>query len=71
VKSAWNFSPDWASRRGPAYYDSPDLENPKGWLEALNRTKGAMGIMYTAWQNRYELLAPFGDLVSGTKPPGQ
>jgi hypothetical protein len=54
-----------------AYYDSPDLENPKGWLEALDRTKGAMGIMYTTWQNRYELLGPFGDLVSGTKPPAR
>ena len=54
-----------------AYYDAPDLENPKGWLESLDRTKGAMGIMYTTWQNRFELLGPFGDLVSGSKPPAQ
>jgi len=48
-----------------AYYDGDTLENPKGWLEALDRTPGAMGIMYTTWQNKYELLGAFGDLVSG------
>jgi len=46
-----------------AYYDGDTLENPKGWLEALDRTPGARGIMYTTWQNKYELLAAFGDLV--------
>jgi len=50
-----------------AYYDGDNLDNPKGWLEALARTPGAMGIMYTTWQNKYGLLAAFGDLVS--KPP--
>jgi hypothetical protein len=49
-----------------AYYDADTLENPKGWLEALDRTPGTVGIMYTTWQNKYELLGPFGDLV--TKP---
>jgi hypothetical protein len=47
-----------------AYYDGDTLENPKGWLEALDRMPGAIGIMYTTWQNKYELLGPFGDLVS-------
>lgn len=47
-----------------AYYDANDLENVRGWLEALDETAGAVGIMYTTWQNRYELLADFGDLVS-------
>ncbi len=47
-----------------AYYDADTLDNPKGWLEALDRTPGAVGIMYTTWQNKYELLAPFGDLIS-------
>ena len=47
-----------------AYYDGDTLENPKGWLEALDRTPGAVGIMYTTWQNKYQLLGPFGDLVS-------
>jgi len=47
-----------------AYYDGDTLDNPKGWLEALDETPGACGIMYTTWQNKYELLGPFGDLVS-------
>lgn len=47
-----------------AYYDGDTLDNPMGWLEALDETPGACGIMYTTWQNKYELLAPFGDLVS-------
>lgn len=50
-----------------AYYDADDLENPKGWLEELDRTPGAQGIIYTSWRNKYELLGPFGDLVSGWK----
>ena len=47
-----------------AYYDADNLANPADWLEALDRTPGAIGIMYTTWRNKYELLAPFGDLVS-------
>lgn len=46
------------------YYDADNLDNPKGWLEALHNTPGASGIMYTTWLNKYELLRPFGDLVS-------
>jgi len=48
-----------------AYYDGDTLENPKGWLEVLERTPNACGIMYTTWRNKYALLAPFGDLVTG------
>jgi len=47
-----------------AYYDGDTLENPSDWLEALDKTPKAMGIMYTTWQNKYELLGPFGDLVT-------
>jgi hypothetical protein len=47
-----------------AYYDADDLDNPKGWLEALDQTPGAIGIMYTTWQDKYSLLPDFGDLVS-------
>lgn len=47
-----------------AYYDGDTLDNPKGWLDALQRTPKACGIMYTTWRNKYEFLAPFGDLVS-------
>ncbi len=48
-----------------AYYDGDTLDNPRGWLEALAETPRASGIMYTTWQNKYALLADFGDLVSG------
>lgn len=48
-----------------AYYDGDTLENPRGWLEVLEYTPNACGIMYTTWQNKYELLGPFGDLVIG------
>lgn len=47
-----------------AYYDADTLDNPRGWLEELDKTPGAQGIMYTTWQNKYKLLADFGKLVS-------
>jgi hypothetical protein len=47
-----------------AYYDGDTLDNPRGWLDALDQTPQAAGIMYTTWQNKYTLLAPFGDLVA-------
>jgi hypothetical protein len=51
-----------------AYYDGDDLSNPVEWLDALGGTPGAEGIMYTTWQSKYDLLAAFGDLVSGIRP---
>ncbi len=47
-----------------AYYDTPTLANCRQWLDSLDRTPGAVGIMYTTWQNKYDLLGAFGDLVS-------
>jgi len=47
-----------------AYYDGDTLDNPNGWLDVLEATPGASGIMYTTWRNKYELLAPFGNLVT-------
>jgi hypothetical protein len=63
-KSLAHFSSLGFKTLAGAYYDADDLENPKGWLESLDRTPGAMGIMYTTWENKYRLLADFGDLVS-------
>jgi hypothetical protein len=70
----WNYnkrrpSLDFFSSHGfrtvaAAYYDADDLKNTEGWLDALDMTPGAMGIMYTTWQHKFKLLAPFGDLVS-------
>jgi hypothetical protein len=47
-----------------AYYDAETLEDSEGWLKALDKTPGAVGIMYTTWQDKYGLMAQFGDLVS-------
>jgi hypothetical protein len=47
-----------------AYYDGDTLENPQGWLDVLDRTPNAVGIMYTTWQNKYALLGPFGELLN-------
>jgi len=47
-----------------AYYDGDTLENPAGWLDVLNETPGACGIMYTTWRNKYDLLEAFGHLVT-------
>ncbi len=49
---------------GAAYYDTDDLEGSKRWLAALAKTPQAIGIMYTTWRNKYDLLAGFGDLVA-------
>ncbi len=49
---------------GGAYYDADTLDNPRGWLEELEKTTNAQGICYTTWQNKYKLLAEFGQLVS-------
>ncbi|MBN2290520.1 MAG: hypothetical protein JXQ83_14395 [Candidatus Glassbacteria bacterium] len=49
------------------YYDADNLDNDRTWLEALDATGGACGIMYTTWLDKYELLGEFGDLVSGPR----
>ena len=49
---------------GAGYYDADDMKNVEGWLESLDKTPGAVGIMYTTWENKYKLLPAFGDLVS-------
>ena len=64
---------DFFSSRGfktfaAAYFDAGTLEeakkNAEGWMEAMDTTPGATGIMYTTWGKKYGLLAPFGDLIS-------
>lgn len=50
------------------YYDKDNLANDVTWLEALDKTPGAMGIMYTSWLNKYQLLAEFGNLTSLPRP---
>ena len=62
-KSLGFFSSHGFQTLAGAYYDADTLDNPRGWLDVLNKTPNAIGIMYTTWQNKYELLAPFGDLL--------
>lgn len=50
-----------------AYYDADDLKNPEGWLDALDETPGAVGIMYTTWSKKFGLLGAFGDLLLNRK----
>jgi hypothetical protein len=51
-----------------AYYDADTWDetriNAEGWMDAMDSMPGATGIMYTSWDHKYNLLAPFGDLVS-------
>jgi hypothetical protein len=47
-----------------AYYEGDNLDNPSGWMETLNETPNAVGILYTTWQNNHDLPAGFGDPVS-------
>ena len=47
-----------------AYYDADSLDNPRGWLEEMEKTPNAQGICYTTWLNKYDLLPDFGRLVS-------
>lgn len=62
-KSLAHFSNLGFKTIGAAYYDGEDLDNPKGWLESLANTENSIGIMYTTWQNKYQLLTPFSKLV--------
>ncbi len=49
---------------GCGYYDKEDIANDSTWIEALDATPGALGLMYTSWLNKFELLDEFGDMLS-------
>ena len=48
---------------GAAYYDADDLDGSRDWLQICRQTPGCRGIMYTSWQNKYQLLEAFGDMI--------
>jgi Carbohydrate binding domain len=48
---------------GAAYYDARDLTGCRQWLESLQKTPRARGIIYTSWQKKYQLLGAFGQLL--------
>lgn len=53
---------------GGAYYDADNLDGVQTWLTALRATRGGVGILYTSWERKYDLLGPFGDLISQPAP---
>ena len=63
-KSLEHFSSLGFKTLAAAYYDGDDLDNVADWLESLDKADGAVGIMYTTWLEKYDLLEEFGDMVS-------
>jgi len=63
-KSLEHFSSLGFKTLAAAYYDGDDLDNVATWLESLDKADGAVGIMYTTWLEKYDLLEEFGDMVS-------
>ncbi|MCE5269759.1 hypothetical protein LLH00_00565 [bacterium] len=43
---------------------SGGLDTARGWLKSLDATSGAVGIMYTTWNENFNALSQFGDLVN-------
>lgn len=62
-KSMEFFSSQGFKTQGAAYYDTDDLEGCKDWLVTCKKTPGCVGIMYTTWQKKYDLMEGFGELV--------
>ncbi|GEM_PF-112346 len=46
------------------YYDAPDLESVKQWMNAMSPLPNVRGFMYTSWEKKYDLLPQFGALFS-------
>ena len=62
-KSMEFFSSHGFKTQGAAYYDTDNLDGCADWLELCARTPNCLGIMYTTWQRKYDLLEGFGKLV--------
>jgi len=45
------------------YYDSPHLDDVKGWMDLAKAQTNVRGFMYTPWLKKYQLLGEFGDLI--------
>ncbi|MBR4751750.1 MAG: hypothetical protein IK077_08320 [Thermoguttaceae bacterium] len=57
--------------QGAAYYDVDDLSTCEDWFDTCKRTPNCVGIMYTTWQNKYDLMEGFGKLVDPNRPSGK
>lgn len=67
-KSMEFFSSRGFKTQGAAYYDTDNLDGCADWLELCKRTPNCLGIMYTTWQRKYDLLEGFGELVKPINP---
>jgi hypothetical protein len=63
-KSLKFFSAEGFQSLVACYYDSPNLEDVRGWLAAAHGLPNVRGFMYTPWLKRYALLPEFGRLLT-------
>ncbi|MEW5961720.1 MAG: hypothetical protein AB1801_28715, partial [Chloroflexota bacterium] len=49
---------------GCGYYDTDDISNDSTWIQSLDQTPGALGLMYTSWLNKFELMDEWGDMLN-------
>ena len=63
-KSMKFFSDLGFQTQGAAYYDTDNLDGCADWFELCKATPKCVGIMYTTWQRKYELMEGFGKLVA-------
>ena len=52
------------------YYDADDVKGDVLWAKACARTPGCVGLMYTTWENRYDLLEEFIRATRSTAAKG-
>lgn len=64
-KSVQFFAEQGFSQLIACYYDAPNLEGVKGWLNVVQGVPKVKGFMYTPWRKSYDLLEEFGRLVWG------
>ncbi len=64
-RESLQFFADRGHRQVIAGYYDDDPANVRRWLEAAMEVKGVEGVMYTTWQNRYDDLERFAELMGG------
>jgi hypothetical protein len=47
-----------------AYYDASSLDDSKKWLDLVRSLPHGSGMAYITWENKYSLMAAFGDMIS-------
>ena len=48
---------------GCGYYDVDSPDRARAWLESLEKTTGACGIMYTTWKDDFDFLEEFAEVT--------